>query len=273
MGGRVALSRELLAEWDRLDWRNKLDLLWRSTAHSGTRSGCNANDWRTKCFKTCAMACGCCSSTRLHGRCGAHAGARHRREHGDLHAAGQGVDSPVACRAAGATRRFRRGCGGRPGNFSYPMYANLRDATKVRPELVAYFQQPFSLSDGIADRTRDRSDCLRQLLRGARRAACIGTLFSAGRRRTPGTHPVVVISHGLWRRRFGADPAVIGKASASTATLTVVGVAPSEFTGTTRGTVNDVYVPGDDAGAGAARTTANLPIRFRLAVFIGRLKP
>jgi hypothetical protein len=28
---------------------------------------------------------------------------------------------------------------------------------------------------------------------------------------TPGQHPVVVISDGLWKRAFGGDPAVIGR--------------------------------------------------------------
>src|SRR5262249_12082924 len=72
----------------------------------------------------------------------------------------------------------------------------------------------------------------------------LGRFFLPEEDRTPNTHPVIVISHGLWRRHFGADPAVIGKTlSLNAYRYTVVGVTPSEFTGTTRGTVNDVYVP------------------------------
>ena len=128
-----------------------------------------------------------------------------------------------------------------------------------------------------ADRTRDRADRLRQLLRGARRAARVGTLFSARRRsharhasgRRHRSRPVAA----ALRRRSGRDRQ---DAHGSTAyRYTVVGVAPSEFTGTTRGTVTDVYVPADDAGAGAARERgSSWPIRnagwLRL---IGRLKP
>src|SRR5262245_38746150 len=42
--------------------------------------------------------------------------------------------------------------------------------------------------------------------------------------------PVVVISHGLWQRRYGGDPAVIGKAiPMSGRTRTIIGVMPRRF--------------------------------------------
>ncbi len=57
----------------------------------------------------------------------------------------------------------------------------------------------------------------------------LGRGFAAGEDQ-PGRGGVVVLGHGLWRRRFGADPAVVGR----TVTLdgqprTVVGVMPAEF--------------------------------------------
>ncbi len=46
----------------------------------------------------------------------------------------------------------------------------------------------------------------------------------------PGAEPVVVLSDGFWRRRFGADPNVVGKAlSLSGIPYTVVGVMPRGF--------------------------------------------
>ncbi len=45
-----------------------------------------------------------------------------------------------------------------------------------------------------------------------------------------GAEPVVVLGDGLWRRRFGADPAVIGRVlTLSETPHTVVGVLPPEF--------------------------------------------
>jgi putative ABC transport system permease protein len=46
----------------------------------------------------------------------------------------------------------------------------------------------------------------------------------------PGGPAVVVISQGLWQRRFGSDPAIIGKEiKLSGKSLTVVGVMPADF--------------------------------------------
>ncbi len=45
-----------------------------------------------------------------------------------------------------------------------------------------------------------------------------------------GAAPVAVISQGLWRRRFGADPAIIGKPLPIwTSSYTIVGVLPDDF--------------------------------------------
>src|SRR5215204_3152008 len=49
---------------------------------------------------------------------------------------------------------------------------------------------------------------------------------------TPGTHPVVVLSDDLWRKRFAADPGVVGRQiQFNGRPLTVVGVTPPDFTG------------------------------------------
>jgi predicted permease len=57
----------------------------------------------------------------------------------------------------------------------------------------------------------------------------------------PGRHPVVVISDGLWRRDFGADPEIVGKTlELNNFPLTIIGVADPAFHGTT--VVYDVEV-------------------------------
>ena len=56
--------------------------------------------------------------------------------------------------------------------------------------------------------------------------------------------PVVVISHGLWQRRFGGDPNVVGRTlEVNRHPFTIVGVAPAAFRGTMGGLTFDLWVP------------------------------
>jgi len=139
---------------------------------------------------------------------------------------------------------FVEDAGGVPGIFSYPLYADLRDRKDVFSGVVAYEQRTFNLSNGNqAERVIGQivSGNYFSLL-GVRPA--LGRFFLPEEDMTAGTHPVIIISHGLWQRRFGADPTVIGRTvSLNGYTYTMVGVTPAEFKGTTRGTINDVYVP------------------------------
>jgi predicted permease len=60
----------------------------------------------------------------------------------------------------------------------------------------------------------------------------------------PGRDAVVVLSHALWRRRFGSDPSILGRAVVLNGQrYTVVGVTPSGFTGTDRGFLAEFWVP------------------------------
>jgi predicted permease len=61
---------------------------------------------------------------------------------------------------------------------------------------------------------------------------------------TPGAHPVVVLSHDLWKRNFGGDQAIVGKTVRVNGSLmTIVGVTPEGFFGTQVGEKADIYLP------------------------------
>ncbi|HEX6973326.1 MAG TPA: ABC transporter permease, partial [Vicinamibacterales bacterium] len=56
--------------------------------------------------------------------------------------------------------------------------------------------------------------------------------------------PVVVLSHGFWERSLGKDPAIVGKTITLNRTpFTIVGVAPSGFTGVFLGAGPALWVP------------------------------
>ena len=74
--------------------------------------------------------------------------------------------------------------------------------------------------------------------------AATGRVLEAGDNRTPGGHPVVVLSHAFWTRRFGSDPAIVGRAfTVNGQSLSVVGVAEAGFRGLTVGQSVDFWVP------------------------------
>lgn len=73
--------------------------------------------------------------------------------------------------------------------------------------------------------------------------AVYGRLLDTARDDLPNTAPVVVLSFGFWQRRFGADPAVVGRTiHVNKKTATVVGIAPYTFA-TLGSQYPDVWLP------------------------------
>jgi putative ABC transport system permease protein len=73
----------------------------------------------------------------------------------------------------------------------------------------------------------------------------------------PGGSPVVLIGHGLWQRRFGGDPALLGKIiSINGGQRTVIGILPAEFD-FPRGAEWPAYFPF------AGRTEVWMPLAYR----------
>lgn len=74
--------------------------------------------------------------------------------------------------------------------------------------------------------------------------ALLGRTFLPDEDRTPNAHAVAVIGHGLWQRRFGADPAVIGRhITLNEHDFTIIGVTPKEFGSPFAGAAIDVWTP------------------------------
>jgi len=72
----------------------------------------------------------------------------------------------------------------------------------------------------------------------------IGRLLTPDDDRAPGESHVVVLGYTYWQNRFGADPAVLGQPLiVNGQTMTIVGVAPKGFDGTTLGVKPKVYAP------------------------------
>src|SRR5262245_58205263 len=71
-----------------------------------------------------------------------------------------------------------------------------------------------------------------------------GRMFSPDEDLVPRKNPVAVVSYSLWQRRFNSDPELVGKTiTLNQQPLTVVGIAPPQYTGMIRGLGIDVWIP------------------------------
>ena len=112
--------------------------------------------------------------------------------------------------------------------MSYPSYLDVRDQNRVFADVAAYGIRQFKLSDpGDLELIWGEAVSANYFsLLGV--PAHAGQLFTkaAGNERVPGSYPAIVISHGLWKRRFNSDPSLIGKTvRINNQPLTVIGVA------------------------------------------------
>jgi len=130
------------------------------------------------------------------------------------------------------------------GTFSYPMYRDFRDQNTVFDGVVARFPAPLTLlAGGQSERVNGElvSGNYFDVL-GVR--AHIGRTFTPDDDRTPGGHPVAMLSHNFWMRRFAGDPGVLNRnISLNGLPMTIVGVTAPGFFGIAIGENPDVMVP------------------------------
>ena len=127
---------------------------------------------------------------------------------------------------------------------SYPDYSDYREQSRSFEGMAAAAgTREFSLT-----REGGEPELLRGELVTANYFDVLGVGASAGRTfvdeegRTPSS--VVVLSHDLWRTRFGSDASIVGRRiSLNGLSFTVVGVAPENFTGTEAGVARALWVP------------------------------
>ncbi|HEU4434970.1 MAG TPA: ABC transporter permease [Pyrinomonadaceae bacterium] len=72
----------------------------------------------------------------------------------------------------------------------------------------------------------------------------MGRVFLPEEDNVAGAHPVIVMSHSLWQRRFGSDPNIVGKrVRLSNRAYEVIGVTPKSFTGSKFALSMDFWAP------------------------------
>ena len=102
----------------------------------------------------------------------------------------------------------------------------------------------------------------------------IGRLLTPDDDKTVGAHFVTVISYDYWRERFALNPAILNETVIVNGQgLTVVGVTPRGFNGTTLGYIPDLYVPITMRGLMSPGFNGFENRRQYWAYLFGRLKP
>jgi len=118
------------------------------------------------------------------------------------------------------------------GGFSYPEYRDYA-AAGVFQDVAAYTVLECALAAPGEDASRIYGEAVAgSFFQVVKPRMHLGRGFRPGEGSTIGRDPVVVISHRLWKRRFGADPAIVGRSvSLNNQPFTIVGVAAPEFHG------------------------------------------
>ncbi len=161
--------------------------------------------------------------------------------------------------------------------LSPPDYADYRDSNQSLDELGAYTYDDFTLTGA------GEPEQLKGSFVTASFFSVLGVTAGRGRCFSPDedsskSDRVVVLSHGLWRRRFGGDQELIGKTvEINNAGFTVIGIAPAEFRAPNKD--DELWVPmcfdgGDHLRLPSVTTVEGLSNRgLRFLNTIARLKP
>jgi predicted permease len=130
--------------------------------------------------------------------------------------------------------------------LSYPEFEYYRDHNRVFTEMLAF-------GDGTGYLSWSRKG-QGEIIQGQYVSgnyfsalgvqAALGRTFAPEEDRTPGTHPVVVLSYAFWREQLGADPNVIGATMMLNGfSFNVIGVASKGFNGLMVGIMPDLWIP------------------------------
>ncbi|HET6765411.1 MAG TPA: ABC transporter permease [Longimicrobiaceae bacterium] len=164
---------------------------------------------------------------------------------------------------------------GHPGRMSYLDLQQYRARVGAFSGIAGYASLPMALGGGAAPERVDGQVVTGDFFPVLGTRPALGRFFGPDEDTRPGEHPVAVISHALWTRRFAADPSVVGRRLVIAGhEFAVVGVAPRGFVGPELSERRvDVWVPAS-MSAWAAPGWEGMLTRPEQTVFsaVGRLR-
>ena len=116
--------------------------------------------------------------------------------------------------------------------WSYPKFLTLRESARSWSDIAGHQTQSMNLTaEGEPERIRV------EMVSGSyfpmlEVQPLLGRAIGREDDTTLGAHPVIVLGHGLWQRRFGGDSSIVGRTlRMNDVELTVLGVARPDFLG------------------------------------------
>jgi predicted permease len=161
-------------------------------------------------------------------------------------------------------------CGLSCATYSADAYEEFREQSRVYQDVTGYMA--FSTPDNLRLTGRGEPEPATSFEVMGNFFQVLGVQPAMGRLFTPGeshgAHPIALLANAYWRRQFGSDPAIVGKAIELNGTpVTIVGVLPDSFD------FGGVFSPG-------AKVDLFTPLDLNLerdwgniVTLIGRLKP
>jgi putative ABC transport system permease protein len=160
------------------------------------------------------------------------------------------------------------------GSISYPNFFDWRAQSRSFERMGAYYTAPMALTGVTTPVNLQAATVSPDLFAMLGARPQLGRLFVSEEEK-PGNR-VAIISHGFWRRQFGGDPNVVGRAvTLSGKQFSIVGVMPAGFQFPIEAEPAEVWVTSSGDGE---KDSLNNPSSYeqRGAHFlqaIGRLKP
>ncbi len=146
---------------------------------------------------------------------------------------------------------------------SWPEYQDLRSRLSTLPDLIASRMIPAYIGEaGTVERVFGVL-VSQNYFSALDVQPVVGRAFQPSDLAADGREPVVVISYGVWQTRFKGTPDVVGQTlRVNGQPLTVIGVTPDVFQGTTLGLNFDVWMP---APLDRSRSARGYAVMGRLA--------
>ncbi len=136
----------------------------------------------------------------------------------------------------------RRADGNVDNTVVFPAVRFYGEYNTVLSSVMAQAGREVQLGDGTGERLQARFVTANYFTELGSRAA-YGRVFDAATEERPGAPATAILGHAFWQRRFGGDPAVVGRTiRLNGKPVVIAGVAPYDFTGLEPAST-DVWIP------------------------------